>query len=465
MTAPLKPPRRVAEPAPMPRRLAPALVAALLGTLVLLAAAPLAQAAARKPCVPGEKGPRCHWWSAKVTFVSDGDTLRADVAGDGTGRERNIRLTGINTMELTRYSKYASRRRGACHGLEATAFVARYVKASGRRILLSAQKRSSRTGKRLRRSVWVRSGGRWQDLGKLLVQSGHALWLPNPVEWAHNEEYHRLAQDAANRRLNLYDPDYCGAGPSPEAALDVSIKWDADGNDDRNVNGEWIDIRNTGPAPVPLGGWWVRDSYLITNGRGVPGFEFPAYAVVLPGSSVRVHVGRGENTPDRPGRFFWGQRTTVFENVNPRRASGDGAYQFDPQGDLRASRIYPCTVACESPLSGAIKVRVNPTTPESITVTNVSGAPVDLAGHLIKLHLNGRPDQFIFGYDFDPGSVLAPGDTLQLVMDGSPRDDEPLLRHLGRGPFVLADGGNVVSLRSADDVVVDCADWGRARCR
>jgi endonuclease YncB( thermonuclease family) len=440
-------------------RLATAILAALLAVLAVPA---VAAAASRKPCRLGASGgPKCTFWNAKATFIADGDTIKADIAGDGTSRPKLIRFTGINTMELSRYSSNPRNRRGACHGLEATSLVERYVKRSHWRVKLAAQHASSRTGKRLRRSVWVRSGGRWVDLARILIEQGHALWLSNPDEWAHNAEYRALAEQAAARQINLYDPDFCGAGPSPEAQLRVSVNWDADGNDERNRNGEWVDVRNLGPAPVPIGGWWVRDSYLIKNARGVPGFEFPAGAVVPAGGAIRLHVGCGEA---RPTRFYWCQPSTVFENVNPRDDSGDGAYLFDPQGDLRAAGIYPCTVACNDPLKGVLQLSVRPTTPESIAVTNVSNAPVGLAGYLVKLHLNGEANRFIFGYAFDADDQLGPGEQFTLMMDGARGGDGRLVRHLDRGAYVLADGGNVVSLRSASDVVLDCIDWGRRHC-
>ena len=34
---------------------------------------------------------------------------------------------------------------------------------------------------------------------------------------------------------------------------------------------------------------------------------------------------------------------------------GDGAYLFDPQGDLRASMTYPCRIACTDPYQGAVE--------------------------------------------------------------------------------------------------------------
>ena len=307
----------------------------------------------------------------------------------------------------------------------------------------------------------VRIGGRWIDLGRILMEAGHALWLPNGVENAHNLEYHVLAEQAAAARRNLYDPAYCGAGPSPEAQLKMALHWDADGTDGADLNGEWVDIRNDGPTDVSLAGWWFRDSWLIYSSRKVPGFEFPANAVVPTRGSLRLYVGCGESTPQR---HFWCQDSTVFENADLRRHSRDGRYLFDPHGDLRVSSMYPCVFRGEDALMKALQLTVHPTKPESISVTNVSPSTVDLDGYLVKLHLGGAPDRFIFGYPFGPGSRLAPGERMQIWMDRSPGGEGRLVRSLRRGAYVLADGGNAVSVRSATDVTVACAAWGRARC-
>jgi endonuclease YncB( thermonuclease family) len=436
---------------------------ALLAALASLVLAPAAHAATKGPCVPGQAKPVCHFWTGKVTFVSDGDTIDVDIDGDSRGAQ-HIRFTGVNAMELTRYSKYPKRRRGACSGLEATALIEGYIKRAGRRVRLSAQKPSSRTGHRLRRSVAVKAGGRWVDLGRVLMEAGYGLWLPNGNEWAYNKLYHQLAEEARAAGRGLYNPVACAGGPAPGAPLAVDVNWDADGMDEQNRNGEWVDIRNLGPTDVSLAGWWLRDSWMRGDGKKVTGYLFPSYAVVPAGGSVRLHVGCGENSPERPGRFFWCQPDSVFENADGRKGTGDGGYLFDPRGNLRASMIYPCAVACATRLQGKVRVRVQPTTPERIEITNVSGEPVDLAGHLLKLHLKGMRKKFIWGYPFGAGSMLAPGETLQVHPDGSPERSSRLDRFLGRGPYVLTDRGNVVSLRSATDVVVECTAWGRSSC-
>jgi endonuclease YncB( thermonuclease family) len=446
------------------RRLLLPLLAALTCLVPALAGAEDARAAAKAPCIAGASGPTCHFWTAKTVFVADGDTIRVVLDGDRSRKVRTIRFTGINAMELSVYSSYPDRRRGSCMGLEATALAERYIKRSRGVVRLSAQNPASSTGGRLRRTVEVRVGGQWRDLGRILMEEGYALWLPNGTEWAHNREYSELAQAAAAARKNLYNPAACAGAPSPEAQLAVDVNWDADGNDEKNLNGEWVDIRNLGTTDVPLAGWWVRDSWLRFGAPKIPGFPFPSYAVVPAGGSVRLHVGCGENSPATPGRLFWCQKEVVFENVIGKGDVGDGAYLFDPRGNLRASMIYPCAGSCASALSGKVRVTVHPTTPESISVWNVSGEQVDLAGHVLKLHLSGKANQFIWGYPFGAGSVLAPGEALTVHPDGSPAGSTRTDRFLGLGPYRLTDGGNVVSLRSATDVVVACRAWGRSSC-
>ena len=432
--------------------------------LALAIALPAAIAAAdtagaeRAPCAEGAKRPSCRFQNARVAFIADGDTIRVRLGG----RLRNVRFTGINAMELSRYSKYPSRRRGACHGLEATAFVERAIKRSKWRVRLAAQKLSSRAERRLRRSVWVKQGGRWRDLAKLELQAGLALWLPNHVENAHNREYAVLAQRAAAAGKALYDPDGCGAGPDQDLPISVTVNWDADGNDAANLNGEWVDIHNGGGRELRLGGWWVRDSFLRFGRDRTPGHRLPASTVVPAGETLRLRVGCGAaGTLEQ----HWCLKESAFENVTGGSgAMGDGAYLFDPQGDLRAWEIYPCRVACSDPLAGKVALTVQPRGRESISIANAGGGPVDLSGHVLKLHDAGKPDQFVFGYPFKAGTVLQPFETMVLDPGGDPSDDTRLRRHAGRGTFVLADGRGVVSLRTTDDLTTACEAWGEASC-
>jgi micrococcal nuclease len=302
---------------------------AIGGAATYPASAPAATAA----CAPGPSSPTCFVRTGKVTKVSDGDTLDVDVAGDGTTRPVRVRMIGIQAMELTTYSSNPSRRRGECHAVAATARLEQLIRAGGGSVRLASQDPNRMTGSRWHRSVAIRSSNGWVDLGRVMVAEGHARWLASHDEYAWNSIYHDLAQRARGAGRRLYNPRWCGNGPSEGAPLDIRVNWNAPGNDTVNPNGEWVEISNSHPSlAVSLRGWWLRDSALRR-------YVFPSSAAVPPASSIRVHVGSGSNSRNV---LYWGLSSGVFDNASTDgRGVGDGAYLFDSQGDLRESTIYP----------------------------------------------------------------------------------------------------------------------------
>jgi endonuclease YncB( thermonuclease family) len=410
----------------------------------LLAAPGAASAAPTGPCIPGQPRPLCVVWTGKVTFVGDGDTLYVRIRGVGV---RSVRISGIQAMEQTRYAARPRDRRGECHALEATAYLDRLLKRAHRRVRLTAQDPASTSRGRLRRSVAVRLGGHWVDLGRAQITHGHALWLPSPVEYAWNDQYSLLAQRTAAKRINLWNPSYCGAGPP--ASVRVWVNWDAEGNDRRNVDGEYVRIKNLDPAnPLPIGGWWVRDSdlrrYVLPPGTTVPA-----------GGTVTVHVGKGQNTPTE---LFWGLRKPAFDNVTDDDLHiGDGAYLFDPQGDLRAYMLYPCRANCADPLAGKLDVSAAfRRHDEFVTVRNKAEVPLDLEGYQLR-------SQYHF-YEFGPDTVLEPGEEMKVFVEGSPAEDTPLEKHWGFSEPILRNEGDAVAVRSFSDVVLACYSWGDGSC-
>jgi endonuclease YncB( thermonuclease family) len=302
--------------------------------LIAFAALAAPASAAVGPCVPGgdpDHGPLCEFWTGKATTVADGDTFGVDIAGDGTRVPRRIRVTGVNAMELTRYSHKATLREGDCHGVEATARLEQLLRRGRMRVRLAAQNPASYSRDRLRRQVSVRIGGRWVDIGARLLAEGHALWLSNPDEWAWNAGYAELSRLAAHAGLRLWNPEGCGWGPLPQARIALDVNYDAPRNDRFNVNGEYVRIINNSPFALPLDGWHFRDS-------GVRRYTFQAGAVVPAGGSLTLRMGYGVDTADE---LHWGLDTPPFDNPSGDwRATGDGGYLFDPLGNLRAWQIY-----------------------------------------------------------------------------------------------------------------------------
>jgi endonuclease YncB( thermonuclease family) len=427
----------------------------LAGAAALVAAASAsapasAPAASRGPCVPGTSGPQCTIWTGKVTFVDDGDTINVDLAGGGHSAPR-IRIAGIQAMEQTAYSSDPARRRGDCNALQATERLNQLVRAAHGRVRLTAQNPGTRSLGRPVRSAALRIGGRWVDVGTTQLREGHALYVALRAEWAWNTRYREDAQRAAIAGENLWNPSQCGAGPSPDARLRVTVNWDADGDDERNVDGEWVRVRNLDAStPVPIAGWSLRDSALRH-------FTFPAGAVVPAGGAITLFVGSGASGGDV---FHWGQRAAVFENAtHDERAMGDGGYLFDPLGNLRAWSQYPCVVACADPLAGALRLTVDPRAKqESATIENSSGAPVELEGY--------RLEAYPRGYAFPQGTTIAPGGSLRVLIGGAGGADGPGVLHWDTGVAgpVLNNAGGAVRITTFTDVTIACAAWGSGSC-
>jgi endonuclease YncB( thermonuclease family) len=419
------------------------------GVTWLLAVSPAAgfsaRPADRAPCAPGSPRPICHVWTGTVVKVSDGDTLAVDLDRDLTRRPVRVRLTGIQAMELTRYARLS--RSGECHGVDATERLEQLVFASGGRVRLAAHDPASRSGSRMRRQVSIRQRGAWSDAGAILLQEGLALWLANREEWAWNRRYSRLAEEAALRGAGIWDGRSCGTdqlGPAANA-LELKVKWNADGSDGENLNGEWVRITNADLLhPLDLGGWWFRDSALRR-------YTFPPGTFLIAGGSIQLRIGAGRDTATT---YHWGLRTPAFDNAtNDRRQMGDGGYLFDPRGNLRAHVQYPCRTACHEPLADKVRVRAHAFAPEYVRVQNVSNTTISLFEYEIE-----RVPWF---YEFERHNVLLPGQQLDLYVQSSNDLLAPSWRQPGPR---LGDTRGVVTLRNPRGAAVACDAWGGERC-
>jgi hypothetical protein len=240
----------------------------------------------------------------------------------------------VNATEQSVYNSNLAKQQGECHALNATYLTTSMIARSGNQVRLVYENKLTRAGVRFVKDIQVFIRGSWHDLNALLVSRGDALFLPNSNETAWNRQYMFLMQQAASRRIGLFDPTFCGFGPDQDIPIQVTVHWNAAGNDTLNPNGEYVRIYNRGLRPLSLDGWWVRDS-------GTKRYHFPTGVAIAPGDHITVHVGKGDDTVDT---LYWGLRTPIFNNINAAKQIGDGAYLFDPQGDLRAWQIYPCRI-------------------------------------------------------------------------------------------------------------------------
>ena len=117
-----------------------------------------------------------------------------------------------------------------------------------------------------------------------------------------------------------------------------------------------------------------------------------------PGGHITIYDGVGD---DNESEFYWGLRQAAFENVTrDETAMGDGAYLFDPQGDLRAVADLPVPRGLRGPQRGRAADRPRkPRGREAVRITNTGAAPIDLEPYRLDL---SKP----YGYAFAPGSIV-----------------------------------------------------------
>jgi len=357
-----------------------------------------------------------------VVRVLDGDTFEVRLDGE----IEIIRMLGVNTMET-----------GACHASEAKAFLANLI--DGGNVTLSADDSDVEIRDRLAR--WVDVGD--LDVGLELIRAGHALAMGHATETERSTLYTDAAAEARSRGVGIWDDDGCAAGPSTGIDVELVVRWDGEGDDRDNVNGEWIDVYNASSTSLPLDGWHVRDT-------ATRFYDFPAGTRVPALSTLRIRVGRGVNTSTTQ---FWGLDAPIFNNE-----ASESAYLVDPDGDIRASLSSPCRLACSARVDLDLVVNhdaegddFSNVNGEYFEVSNPTGDTIELYG----LHITSA----FYAYYFELGDSVEPGAAVRVsVGTGTDTSDR---FYSNRDAPVLPNSGGVASIRTADNLIIDAAAWGR----
>ncbi|MFC5367064.1 lamin tail domain-containing protein [Salinirubrum litoreum] len=106
--------------------------------------------------------------------------------------------------------------------------------------------------------------------------------------------------------------------------LAVSVVADAEGNDNENLNGEYVTLRNRGDDSLDLSGWQITDEAGKT-------YTFPDGTTLAGGATLRVHSGSGA---DDGTDYYWNRSGAVWNN------GGDTVRLSDADGELVVSLTY-----------------------------------------------------------------------------------------------------------------------------
>ena len=246
------------------------------------------------------------WEVATVLEVTDGDTI--EVRLDGGAIER-LRLIGTNSPE-----------RGECYSTEAAAGLAALI--LGEMVYLEPDQSDRDQFGRLLRYVWTTDQ---RHVNEITVEEGWAIAREYPPDTARAEELAAAQERAMHAEAGLWAPDACGTPVSAHVEI-VHIEYDAPGNDNDNLNGEWVEIRNNDSAAVDLTGWVLKDESASHR------YEFPSGFTLQAGATVHIHTGCGRDTARA---LYWCKSGSAVWNNG-----GDTGFLLDPSGNVIWSYAY-----------------------------------------------------------------------------------------------------------------------------
>lgn len=99
-----------------------------------------------------------------------------------------------------------------------------------------------------------------------------------------------------------------GGTPTPARTGQLAVTTihaDAAGNDNTNLNDEYITFTNTGDRSLDLSGWTVRDEAGHT-------YTFPEGITLSPDEEIMLHTGTGTDTATD---LYWGAQSAVWNNA------------------------------------------------------------------------------------------------------------------------------------------------------
>lgn len=268
---------------------------------------------------------------ATVTEVVDGDTVTVRLADGGVD---TVRLLGVDTPEVHQeptpdeYEGVPDTAAGRdclrTWGERAGAFAT--DRLAGRQVTLVFDPNADRRGAYGRLLAYVRTDG--STFNYQLVARGYARVYDS--SFARQDRYYDAESRAQRNRTGLWtcrEPASTATptGPSEATAPVVvaEIHYDAPGNDNENLAGEYVVIENRGESARDLSGWTLADEAGHV-------YEFEGVTLAA-GATVTVHTGSGtDNATD----VFWGQDEALWNN------DGDTATLRDASGSVVDRRSY-----------------------------------------------------------------------------------------------------------------------------
>ncbi|EMA04564.1 endonuclease [Haloferax mediterranei ATCC 33500] len=245
-----------------------------------------------------------------VVEVVDGDTIKVVMPN---GSRETIRLLGVDTPEV-----YGENTPDEFEGIPETDAGKACLGAAGDDASAYAKSRLSDETVELR---YDEKAGKRGYYGRILayvvvdgsefnydlITDGHARFYDSSFE--ERERYERAEREAREGGVGLWSCATEGSTASGEDTatddrLSVSVVADAPGNDNDNLNGEYVTLRNDGDESIDLSGWTISDAAGAT-------YTFATGTKLASGATLTLHTGTGTDTETD---VYWGRSGAVWNN-------------------------------------------------------------------------------------------------------------------------------------------------------
>lgn len=408
------------------------------------------------PAPPAAAGMKS--WTVRVLQVSDGDTFYIDTNGDGR-QDDTVRMAGLNTPEG---HMKGGRFQGQCHGAQAFRRLEGLIE--GKRVVLRANSYNSMgSGGRLLRYVDTIGG---TDLAALLLREGLAVPYPSNIEPARNSLYIRLAKEAATAGRVIWSKKGCSYGPKQNVKIRVLTQWDAQGNDENNLHGEYVRLENPSSRAFSLRNWVLRDSasmyYYFSDTAKIPArgsLTVHSGSRSAYGTARHRHISWGAGDRCKPAAVCGSKSLFGDSHLDNGQVVGDGAYLYDPHGDLRYWQGYPCLGTCSHPAQGKLRLSWDNSRLDWVKVHNIHTAPVTLKGLVLDSpDSSGQLHRTAWSYEVKRVTIPAGGSLMVHTGTGTASIDR-LVQFWGAKDHIFADNDDGVRLRTMDVRIIHQLKW------
>lgn len=240
-----------------------------------------------------------------VASITDGDTFDV-VTPAGI---RSVRLIGINAPEG-----------GECLARDAEDALRALI--AGSRVVMESDVSDVDTFDRWLRYVYVDG----VLVNEALVERGMAVANRYEPDTALADVLEAAQVRAQQAAVGMWAPDACGAVSAAPTVAIGTIRYDAPGNDNQNLNEEWIELVNHGSSVAELSGWGIKDESASHR------YAFPDGFVVPAGSSLILHTGCGDDTA---ADLYWCNTGSAVWNND-----GDTVFLLDSSGNVVETKSY-----------------------------------------------------------------------------------------------------------------------------